>query len=176
MTTQYTQGATTINKDTVFPSLFNEVEKPDISKFSQQNMKTWSGLGTTVAIMFGSAILLFGESGTSDIPESLTQDTSASLGLNFGKKGAEMTLQLSGLVNASTLAESKNHKAVDKYETFRITDKQHEAQAIQKMREHFGIADIELMPLEELRKSMASHGIRAEDNEFSRAIIEEREK
>jgi hypothetical protein len=86
MTTQYTQGTTTINKDTVFPSLFNEVEKPDISKFSQQNMKTWSGLGTTVAIMFGSAILLFGESGTSDIPESLTQDTSASLELNFGEK------------------------------------------------------------------------------------------
>lgn len=86
MTTQYTQGTTTINKDTVFPPLFNEVEKSDISKFSQQNTKTWSGLGTTVAIMFGSAILLFGESGTSDIPESLTQDTSASLELNFGEK------------------------------------------------------------------------------------------
>ena len=86
MTTQYTQGTTTINKDTVFPSLFNEVEKPDISKFSQQNMKTWPGLGTTVAIMFGSAILLFGESRTSDIPESLTQDTSTSLELNFGEK------------------------------------------------------------------------------------------
>ncbi|RKU08364.1 hypothetical protein C6503_23190 [Candidatus Poribacteria bacterium] len=51
-----------------------------------------------------------------------------------------------------------------------------QAQAIQKMREHLGIANIELMPLEELRKSMARHGIRAEDNEFSRAIIEEREK
>ena len=51
-----------------------------------------------------------------------------------------------------------------------------EAQAIQKMREHFGIVDIELIPLEELRKSMARHGIRAEDNEFSRAIIEERGK
>ena len=60
--------------------------------------------------------------------------------------------------------------------TFRIRDKQREAQVIQKMREHLGIADIELIPLEELRKSMARHGIRAEDNEFSRAIIEEREK
>ncbi len=80
---------------------------------------------------------------------------------------AEMTLQLSELVDASKPVNPKNHKKVDK---------QYEAQAIQKMREHLGIADIELMPLEELRKSMARHGIRAEDNEFSRAIIEEREK
>ena len=60
--------------------------------------------------------------------------------------------------------------------TFRIRDKQREAQVIQKMREHLGIAGIKLMPLAVLRKSMARHGIRAEDNEFSRAIIEEREK
>ena len=80
---------------------------------------------------------------------------------------AEMTSQLSGLVDGSKPANPKNHKTADK---------QHEAQTIQKMREHLGIADIELMPLEELRKSMARHGIRAEDNEFSRAIIEEREK
>ncbi len=40
----------------------------------------------------------------------------------------------------------------------------------------FGIADIELMPLKELRKSMARYGIRAADNEFSGSIIEEREK
>lgn len=80
---------------------------------------------------------------------------------------AEMTLQLSQVVDISKPAEPKGHKT---------TDEQYEAQAIQKMREHLGIADIELMPLEELRKSMARHGIRAEDNEFSRAIIEEREK
>ncbi len=41
--------------------------------------------------------------------------------------------------------------------------------------EKMGIADVEPIPVEELRKSMASR-IRAEDNEFSRAIIEEREK
>lgn len=80
---------------------------------------------------------------------------------------AEMTLQLSQVVDISKPAEPKGHKT---------TDEQYEAQAIQKMREHLGIADIELMPLEELRKSMARHGIRAEDNEFSRAIIEERGK
>ena len=84
MTTQYTQGTTTIN--TVLPSLFNEVEKPDISKCSQQNTKTWSGLGTTVAIMFGSAIFLLGEGEISNVPELRAQDTSASLELKFGEK------------------------------------------------------------------------------------------
>ena len=79
----------------------------------------------------------------------------------------EMTLQLSELVDSSKSTDAKKHKTVDE---------PCEAQAIQKMREHLGIADIELMPLEELRKSMARHGIRAKDNEFSRAIIEEREK
>ena len=87
-----------------------------------------------------------------------------------------MTLQLSRFVEASMPADSKDHKPANKQRTFRITDKQYEAQVIQKMREHLGIADIELIPLEELRKSMADNGIRAEDNEFSRAIIEEREK
>ena len=36
--------------------------------------------------------------------------------------------------------------------------------------------DFELKPLEEVRKSMVESGIRPEDNEFSRAIIAEREK
>ena len=42
--------------------------------------------------------------------------------------------------------------------------------------EKMGISpDFELRPIEELHESMKQHGIRAEDNEFSRAIIEERE-
>ena len=42
--------------------------------------------------------------------------------------------------------------------------------------EKMGISpDFELRPIEELHESMRQHGIRAEDNEFSRAIIEERE-
>ena len=89
---------------------------------------------------------------------------------------AEMTLQLSVVVDVSDPVDPKNCNTGDEQQTPPITDKQGEAQAIQKMREHLGIVDIELMPLEELRKSMARHGIRAEDNEFSRAIIEEREK
>lgn len=35
--------------------------------------------------------------------------------------------------------------------------------------------DFDPGPIEELHESMRQHGIRAEDNEFSRAIIEERE-
>ncbi len=105
-----------------------------------------------------------------------TLETLAKRVTQLEKVVAEMTLQLSRSVEVSTLVDPKNCKAADEQRTFRITDKQNEAQAIQKMREHLGIADIELMPLEELRRSMARRGIRAEDNEFSRAIIEEREK
>jgi len=47
------------------------------------------------------------------------------------------------------------------------------AEVLKKM----GISeDFELRPIEELHESMKQHGIHAEDNEFSRAIIEEREK
>ncbi|MYB95788.1 hypothetical protein F4Y43_18220, partial [Candidatus Poribacteria bacterium] len=53
---------------------------------------------------------------------------------------AEMTLQLSQVVDTSMPTATKGHKT---------RDEQYEAQAIQKMREHLGIADIELMPLEE---------------------------
>ena len=105
-----------------------------------------------------------------------TLETLAKRLTRLEKVVAEMTPQLSRLVDASMSADPKNHETADEQQIFHIMDKQYEAQAIQKMRERIGIADIELMPLEELRKSMARHGIRAEDNEFSRAIIEEREK
>lgn len=86
MTTQYTQETTTINKDTVFPSIHNESEKLDISKPSQQNVKTRSGIGTTVAVIFGSALFLLGESETLSIPEPVVRNTSASIELNFGEE------------------------------------------------------------------------------------------
>ena len=86
MTTHYTQEATTINKDIVFPTLHDEAEKLDILKPFPQNVKTGSGFGTTIAVIFGSAIFLLGESGTPDIPEPFAQDTSASIELNFGEK------------------------------------------------------------------------------------------
>ena len=105
-----------------------------------------------------------------------TLETLAERLTRLEKTVTAMTLQLSELTDASVPARSKNHKTSDTQYIFYVKDKQAEAAAIQKMREHLGITDIELMPLEELRKSMAAHGIRAEDNEFSRAIIEEREK
>ena len=50
-------------------------------------------------------------------------------------------------------------------------------EALDRKFEKMGIpSDFELKPLEELHESMRQHGIRAEDNEFSRGIIAEREK
>ena len=50
-------------------------------------------------------------------------------------------------------------------------------EALDKIFEKMGIPpDFELKPLKEVRKSMIESGIRPEDNEFSRAIIAEREK
>ena len=83
MTTQYTQGTTTINRDIAFPSRHDEAEKLEILKPFQQNVKTGSGFGTTVAVIFGSAIFLLGESETSRIPEPRERNTSASIELNF---------------------------------------------------------------------------------------------
>ena len=83
MKTQYTQEATTINKDIVFPSLHDEAEKLDISKPFQQNVKTRSGFGTTVAVILGSAIFLLGNGETLSIPKPRAQNTSASIKLNF---------------------------------------------------------------------------------------------
>ena len=105
-----------------------------------------------------------------------TLETLAKRVTQLEKVIAEMTLQLSALIDVSDPVDPTNRKTASEQQISRITDEQREVQAIQKMREHLGIADIELMPLKELRKSMARHGIRAEDNEFSRAIIEEREK
>ena len=75
-----------------------------------------------------------------------------------------VTHQLSCLVE--TLGSDTPDNKVDKKEATKI---------INELLEKMGIADVEPIPIEEVRKSMANR-IRAEDNEFSRAIIEEREK
>lgn len=50
-------------------------------------------------------------------------------------------------------------------------------EALNRIFEKMGIPpDFELKPLKEVRKSMVESGIRPKDNEFSRAIIAEREK
>ena len=50
-------------------------------------------------------------------------------------------------------------------------------EALDRIFEEMGIPpDFDPGSIEELHESMRQHGIRAEDNEFSRAIIAEREK
>lgn len=50
-------------------------------------------------------------------------------------------------------------------------------EVMDRLFEKMGIPpDFDPGSIEDLRESMRQHGIRAEDNEFSRAIIEEREK
>ena len=50
-------------------------------------------------------------------------------------------------------------------------------EALDRIFEKMGIPpDFDPGSIEDLRESMRQHGIRAEDNEFSRAIIAEREK
>ncbi|MDE0554164.1 MAG: hypothetical protein OXI24_08120 [Candidatus Poribacteria bacterium] len=105
-----------------------------------------------------------------------TLETLAERLARLEKAVAEMRLQLSQLVDASIAVGPKNRQTADTLSALDTIAKRSEAEILQKMREHLGIADIQLMPLEELRKRMARHGIRAEDNEFSRAIIKEREK
>ena len=50
------------------------------------------------------------------------------------------------------------------------SEKKEVTKIINELLERLGIADVEPIPVEEAGKSMATH-IRAEDNEFSRAII-----
>ena len=88
----------------------------------------------------------------------------------------KVTLQLSYLVDefAPNAPEHCKSEATIPTSTTR-EDKKEGARIMNELLEKMGIADVEPIPVEELRKSMASR-IRAEDNEFSRAIIEEREK
>ena len=88
----------------------------------------------------------------------------------------KVTLQLSCLVDElvpNAPEHCKGETAIGASTT--ISDKEEGARIMNELLERMGIADVEPIPVEELRKSMATR-IRAEDNEFSRAIIEEREK
>ena len=88
----------------------------------------------------------------------------------------KVTLQLSYLVDelVPNAPEHCKSEAAIRTATTR-EDKKEGARIMNELLERMGIADVEPIPVEELRKSMASR-IRAEDNEFSRAIIAEREK
>ena len=93
---------------------------------------------------------------------------------------AEVNQQLSWLVNELVRDAPKDcdTDAVDAAGA--QNDKQDANRGVKVIAEIFkkmGISeDFEPRPLEEVRKSMVESGIRPEDNEFSRAIIAEREK
>ncbi len=87
-----------------------------------------------------------------------------------------VTMQLSCLVD-ELVPDAPEHcksERVIRPSTTR-EDKKEGARIMNELLEKMGIADVEPIPIAELHKIMATH-IRAEDNEFSRAIIEEREK
>ena len=88
----------------------------------------------------------------------------------------KVTLQLSYLVDELVPNAPEHCKSgtVTRTSTTR-EDKKEGARIMNELLERMGIADVEPIPIAELHKSMATH-IRAEDNEFSRAIIAEREK
>ena len=86
-----------------------------------------------------------------------------------------VTHQLSYLVEALGPDVPDSCKSDTKEHTTNKANKKEATKIINELLEKMGIADVEPIPIEELHKSMATR-IRAEDNEFSRAIIEEREK
>ncbi len=85
-----------------------------------------------------------------------------------------VTLQLSWLVD-ELVPNAPQHAYTEVEGQAHTADKKEGARIMNELLEKMGIPDVEPIPVEELRKSMATR-IRAEDNEFSRAIIEEREK
>ena len=97
------------------------------------------------------------------------------------KMVAEVNEKLSWIVEVVVLNTPENNETDS---TVNITDTQSDKQddnigvkAIEKILERMGYPpDFKPRPLEEVRKSMVESGIRPEDNEFSRAIIAEREK
>ena len=86
----------------------------------------------------------------------------------------QVTLQLSWLVD-ELVPNAPQHAHTEVEDQAHRTKKKEGARIMNELLEKMGIADVEPIPIAELHKSMATH-IRAEDNEFSRAIIEEREK
>ena len=89
---------------------------------------------------------------------------------------AALTLQLSWIVDELVPNPPMDCKTGAEVIAHYRKDKKESAKICRGLLDKMGMAEVEPIPIEELRKSMARHGIRAEDNEFSRAIIEEREK
>lgn len=88
---------------------------------------------------------------------------------------AEVDIRLSELVDALVPNRPRDCKTGEEVMAYYGWNKKENAQIVRKMFEKMGISG-EPIPAEDLQARMAQRGIRAEDNEFSRAIIEEREK
>lgn len=88
----------------------------------------------------------------------------------------EMTLQLSWLVDELVPETPERCKIEVASKIYHQEEKQRADAAIQEVMENLGIAELEPKSASEIRASMRQNGIRAEDNEFSRALIEAREE
>ncbi len=89
---------------------------------------------------------------------------------------AALTLQLSWIVDELVPNPIGDYKTGAEVIAHYRKDKKESATIFCELLDKMGFGEVEPIPIEELRKSMARHGIRTEDNEFSRAIIKEREK
>ena len=97
------------------------------------------------------------------------------------KMMTEVNQQLSWLVDELVPEPPKNCKTGDEVMAYYGRNKKRDAkiaeEVLDRLFEKMGIPpDFDPGSIEDLHESMRQHGIRAEDNEFSRAIIAEREK
>ena len=91
------------------------------------------------------------------------------------KSITELNQQLSLLVDAVVTSKQKNFKSGEEVMAFYGCNKKQNADIVREVFEKIGMSG-KPIPAEDLQARMAKSGIRAEDNEFSRAIIEERGK
>ena len=97
------------------------------------------------------------------------------------KIAVEMRQQLSWLVDEFVPKPPKNCKTGEEVMAYYGRNKERNAkiaeEVLDRIFEKWGSHPISILVLlRKLRESMRQHGIRAEDNEFSRAIIAEREE
>lgn len=92
---------------------------------------------------------------------------------------AELREQLLKLISENIQDNTKKNIGVEKLTDYN-SDKNNAyiaSEIFVEIYKKMGISpNFELRPLKELRESMRKQGVRPEDNEFSRAIIEERDK
>lgn len=89
------------------------------------------------------------------------------------KELLDIRQQVDILINTQNESK-KRFKSGEEVMAFYASNKQENAKVIESVFEEIGITGTPI-PAEELQERMSKNGIRAEDNEFSRAIIQERE-